>query len=116
MGCWWRSPLGAFAVLDEWGAEAMDHREIARKVAAELGIDPLVWNAQAVTTSYERAKGRRAVRSDGFAAPVSRTIAAPLDVVFAALADDDRRQALKARWSTALDALEARLERGATDA
>jgi hypothetical protein len=41
-----------FDLLDEWGAAERPHREIARWVAEQLGIEPLVWDAQAVTTSY----------------------------------------------------------------
>ena len=57
-----------FDRLDGWGAAELGHREIARRVAAELGIDPLAWNAQAITMGYERARGLRAVgeHSDGF--------------------------------------------------
>jgi uncharacterized protein YndB with AHSA1/START domain len=82
-----------FDLLDEWGAETMAHRDIARKVAADLGIEPLGWGAQAVTVSYERGKGLRDVgeRTDGFAASVTRTVAAPAEQAFAAIADPARR-------------------------
>src|SRR5262245_24422043 len=58
-----------FDLLDEWGAAQRPHREISRWVADQLGIEPLAWNAQAVTISYERARGGRAVgeRENGFA-------------------------------------------------
>lgn len=85
-----------FDLLDEWGAEAMSHRDIARKVAAELGIQPLAWPAQAVTTSYERARGLRAVgeRVDGWAVTASRTVAVPVERLFAAVTDE----AIRAQW------------------
>jgi hypothetical protein len=55
-----------FDLLDEWGAPGHSHREIARWVAEQQGIAPLAWNAQAVTSSYERAarptRRRRASR------------------------------------------------------
>lgn len=91
-----------FDLLDQWGAEAMSHRDIARKVAADLGIDPLGWNAQAVTTSYERGKGIRAIgeRADGFAVSATRTVAVPVDRLFAAVADPARR----GRWLPDADA------------
>ena len=54
-----------FDLLDEWGAHEMQHRDIARKVAAELGIDPLAWNAQAITKSYERTRQGQARRRAG---------------------------------------------------
>jgi len=85
-----------FDLLDEWGAARRPHREISRWVAGQLGIDPLAWNAQAVTISYERARGGRAVgqREDGFAISVTRTMAAPVEQLFNAFADD----ALRNRW------------------
>ena len=55
-----------FALLDSWDAESTGHTQIARQVAELLGIHPLAWDAQAVTTSFERARveagGRRAGR------------------------------------------------------
>jgi uncharacterized protein YndB with AHSA1/START domain len=85
-----------FDRLDAWGATELPHREIARQVAADLGIDPLAWNAQAITMSYERARGLRVVgqRRDGFAVSVQRTVAAPADRLFDAFADGAQR----GRW------------------
>ena len=83
-----------FDLLDSWGALERTHRDISTKVAAELGIDPLAWNAQAVTTSYERARGVRAVgqRADGlFAASASKTVGVAVVDLFDAFVDDDRR-------------------------
>ncbi len=62
-----------FDLLDEWGAAARTHREIARHVAGLLEVHPLAWNAQAVAGSYERARGLREVgeRADGFAITAS---------------------------------------------
>lgn len=83
-----------FDLLDDWGAIDKPHRDIARFVAAELNIDPLAWNAQAVTTSYERARRGRQVgeRSDGFGASVSRTVAVPAGRLYDAMVDDSLRQ------------------------
>jgi len=85
-----------FDRLDEWGAAERSHREIARWVADQLGIGPLVWEAQAVTLSYERARGGRAVgeRSDGFAVTASKTVGVPVERLFDAFADESLRQ----RW------------------
>lgn len=83
-----------FDLLDDWGADRMTHREVARRVADELGIEPLVWEAQAVTLSYERARGLRAVgqRADGrFAVTASRTVAVPAERLFDAFADPSVR-------------------------
>jgi hypothetical protein len=77
-----------FDLLDAWGAAELSHREIARRVAAELGIDPLAWNAQAIAMSFERARGLREVgqRENGFAATASRTVAVPVERLFDAFA------------------------------
>lgn len=87
-----------FELLDSWGAFELGHTEVAKKVAAELGIHPLGWAAQAVTTSYERAKGLREVgqRADGtYGTSASKTLAVPADRVLAAVTDADQR----ARWA-----------------
>jgi uncharacterized protein YndB with AHSA1/START domain len=83
-----------FDALDEWGAADLTHREIARKVAAELGVDPLAWNAQAVTGSYERVRRGRAVgeHPDGFSVSVSRTVAATPDALLAAFTEESVRE------------------------
>ena len=83
-----------FELLDEWGAGERPHREIARWVAAQLGIEPLAWNAQAITTSYERARGGRAVgeHPEGFAVTASRTVAAPVERLFDAFVDEQSRK------------------------
>lgn len=85
-----------FGLLDDSGAIDKPHRDIARFVADDLGIHPLAWNAQAVTTSYERARRGKQVgeRSEGFAASVSRTVAVPAERLYDAMVDD----ALRERW------------------
>ena len=86
-----------FDVLDAWGALGMKHRDIARRVAAELEIHPLAWNAQAITASYERTRGLRVAgqREDGFSVSVSKTVAVPIERLydaFFATADDRLRE------------------------
>ena len=83
-----------FDLLDEWHADELPHKEIARKVAQELGIDPLVWAAQAVSVSYERARGLRVVgqRTNGFAITAAKTVAVPVDRLYEAFLDGSRRQ------------------------
>jgi hypothetical protein len=85
-----------FDLLDDWGADKRTHRETARWVAEQLGIGPLVWEAQAVTHSYERVRGLREVgeHADGFAVTAQKTIAAPAERVFDAFVDGSRRE----RW------------------
>jgi hypothetical protein len=83
-----------FDLLDDWGAVERTHREIARWVADQLKIGPLVWDAQAITSSYERARGLRAVgeTEQGFAASASRTVAVPVERLFDAVVDESQRR------------------------
>ena len=82
-----------FDLLDEWGATELGHTEIARRVSAELGSGSLGWNAQAITLSYERARGLREVgqRSDGFAISAQRTVTVPIERLFDAFVEPARR-------------------------
>lgn len=90
-----------FDQLDEWGAAERTHRDIARWVAEQLGIGPLVWEAQAITGSYERARGLRAVgeMADGFRITASRTVGVPLEQLYDAVVDPSRRAGW---WATEL--------------
>jgi hypothetical protein len=85
-----------FDRLDEWGAIDRTHREIARWVAAQQGIHPLAWNAQAVAASYERARGVRVVgeKPDGFAITTSKTVAVAVERLYDAFVDES----LRTRW------------------
>lgn len=80
-----------FDLLDDAGAEEWSHREIARWLAAEHGVDG--WSAQSVTVSYERARGRRAVgeRPEGFAITASKTVAVEVERLFDAFVDESGR-------------------------
>jgi len=84
-----------FDLLDGWGAATWKHREIAKRIAAELAIEPLAWNAQAIALSYERARGLRAPgeHEDGFAVTVSRTVGAPVERLYGAFVDPAERAA-----------------------
>jgi hypothetical protein len=85
-----------FDLLDDWDAAERPHREISRWVANRLGIEPLAWNAQAITLGYERARGGRAVgeHDDGFRVSVSRTVGVPVERLFDAVAEETVRD----RW------------------
>ena len=82
-----------FDLLDEWGAAERPHREISRWVADQLDIGPLVWEAQAVTSSYERTRGLRAVgeTEQGFAVSATRTVAVPVERLYDAVVDESQR-------------------------
>jgi hypothetical protein len=73
-----------FDRLDSWGALGMKHRDIARRVAAELEVDPLAWNAQAITASYERTRGLRVAgqKEDGFSITASKTVAVAVERLY----------------------------------
>ncbi len=83
-----------FDLLDEAGMAKQPHRDIARWVAQLHGVVPLAWSAQAVTVSYERARGGRAVgqQQDGFTVSLSKTIAVAAERVFDAFVDDEGRR------------------------
>jgi hypothetical protein len=85
-----------FDLLDDWGAAERSHREIARWVAEQQGVVPLAWNAQAVASSYEHARGLRAVgeHPDGFTITASKTVAVPVDRLYEAFVDESVRE----RW------------------
>lgn len=83
-----------FGLLDEWGAVDRSHGEIASWLSAEQ--DVFGWWAQAITVSYERARGLRAVgqRSNGFSVTASKTVAVPPERLFDAFEDEVIRE----RW------------------
>ena len=85
-----------FDLLDEWGAAERPHKEIARWVAEQQGIEPLAWNAQAVAGSYELARGLRGVgeKPDGFAITASKTVAVSVEQLFDAFVNESLRE----RW------------------
>jgi hypothetical protein len=83
-----------FDLLDAWGAADKTHREIAIWVASQLAIEPLGWNAQAITGSYERARGGRAVGQtpDGFRITAAKTVAVPVEQLYAAFVEPKLRR------------------------
>jgi uncharacterized protein YndB with AHSA1/START domain len=83
-----------FGLLDEWGAHERPHKEIARWLRDEQGVDG--WGAQSVTVSYERARGLRAVgeRPEGFSVTSQKTVAAPVERLYDAFVDESLRE----RW------------------
>ena len=85
-----------FEMLDDWGAPDRTHRETARWLAEQQNLHPLAWNVQAVTASYERARGLREVgeKDDGFAITASRTVAVPVERLYEAFVSDR----VRAQW------------------
>ncbi|MFD4422654.1 DUF4287 domain-containing protein [Agromyces sp. NPDC058484] len=77
-----------FALLDEAGAGAWKHRQIASWLVGEHGVDG--WWAQGITVGFEQARGirRPGQRQDGtFEASVSRTVDLGTADALQALAD-----------------------------
>jgi uncharacterized protein YndB with AHSA1/START domain len=83
-----------FDLLDDWAAAEQPHKEIARWLREEQGVDG--WGAQSVTVSYERARGLRAVgeRPEGFSVTAQKTVAVPVDRLYEAFVD----KSLRERW------------------
>lgn len=83
-----------FDLLDGEGLTERPHREISRRVAEIQQAPQLAWNVQAVTTSFERARGGKAVgeKDNGFTVHASKTVAVPAERVFDLLTDLDRRR------------------------
>jgi uncharacterized protein YndB with AHSA1/START domain len=88
-----RNREGWFGVLDTWGAGGRPYREIATWLTDQHGVSN--WWAQKIIVEYEQARGLRAagVRPDGtFAVGASKTVAVPVERLFAAFVDPDVRE------------------------
>jgi hypothetical protein len=85
-----------FDLLDEAGAADMTHRETARWLAEREGLHPLAWNVQAVVGGYDKARRGRQVgeHEDGFTVTASKTVAVPVERLYAAFVDAGLRE----RW------------------
>lgn len=85
-----------FELLDQWGAQARTHREIARWLAERQGLHPLAWNVQAIVASYELARGLREVgeKEDGFVVTASKTVPVPVEQLYDAFVNEPARD----RW------------------
>lgn len=81
-----------FGVLDAWDAVDKPHGENARRLRETHDLDG--WSAQAVTVSYERARGLRAVGEGpgGFTAGASKTVAVPVERLHAAFVNESVRR------------------------
>jgi hypothetical protein len=83
---------GWFGTLDRAGAAKLDHRAIAALLSKKYGVPG--WWTQMVTVEYERARGKRAVHqtASGYSVSISKTIAADIPEVYAAVADAGARR------------------------
>jgi uncharacterized protein YndB with AHSA1/START domain len=82
-----------FAVLDKAGAAKLDHKGIVA-ILDNLGVDG--WWCQMVTVGYEQERGLRDrhQKADGYAVSARKTIAVPVERLFAAWHDAKLRK----RW------------------
>ncbi len=82
------------SLLDKGGAKSWPHAEIALWLHKKHKIAD--WWCQMVTVGYEQASGRRVKhqKPDGYEVTVSKTIAAPVDLAFAAWRDP----AIREQW------------------
>jgi uncharacterized protein YndB with AHSA1/START domain len=80
--------------LDRAGAKAMAHKDIALMLSRRFNVPD--WWSQMVTVGYEQARGLRKAyqKADGFSATASRTVAVPLDKLYAAWSEPRQRS----RW------------------
>ena len=83
-----------FVLLDAWDAASRPHPEIARWLVTEQGVAG--WWAQSVTVAYEQARGLRAPgqHADGWSVSATKTVAVPVELLFAAFED----KAMRERW------------------
>jgi hypothetical protein len=81
-----------FDLLDAWDAPNRPRRDVVAQLGEEHGITG--WSAQAVTLTYQRARGLRAVgeHDDGFTVTASKTVAVPVEVLYDAFVDESRRR------------------------
>lgn len=80
------------SLLDSHNATTLRHKEIADFLHKEQGVSG--WWAQSITGAYERARGlrQRYEMPDGYKVSVSRVINVPLDTLYQAWNDPDKRQ------------------------
>jgi Activator of Hsp90 ATPase homolog 1-like protein len=81
-----------FRILDGAGAQQMDHKQIVAYLVEHHQVEP--WWRQMVTVSYEQARGLREKHETpgGFQVSRSRTLAAPVNRVYAAWEDEGQRE------------------------
>lgn len=94
-----KSWLDWFAILDAAGAAEMSHQAIVAYLSQEQQVGS--WWQQMVTNTYEQRIGRRSKGEmpDGFQVSVSKTVAVPVERLFAAWENTEAR----AKWLAASD-------------
>jgi Activator of Hsp90 ATPase homolog 1-like protein len=85
---------GWISALDRAGAATRTHKDIAKLLREQLGVESGWW-AQTISVGYEQAKGLRDVHQtlDGYVAGASRTLPVSAEAIYAAWTDARRRKA-----------------------
>ena len=81
-----------FALIDKAGGQKMTHQEIVKLLTSKHNVGP--WWCQMVTATYEQQTGKRASheKPDGFEISVSRTLDAPVSLVYTAFENETTRK------------------------
>ena len=84
-----------FVILDDKGAKKLDSHGIYALIESIDGLKPLgEWNCGLLSTTYQWDRGlrERGEKADGFEISVSKTIAVPTEMLYAAWLDDGLRK------------------------
>lgn len=84
-----------FTILGEKGAKKLDSHGIYTLIGSTDGLKSLgEWNCGLLSTSYQWDRGlrERGEKADGFEISVSKTMAVPVDIMYAAWLDDRLRE------------------------
>ena len=84
-----------FEILDGKGAKRLDSHGIYDLIVSIDGLKPLgEWNCGLLSTSYQWDRGLRGrgKKADGFEVGISKTMAVPVEILFAAWLDDGLRE------------------------
>lgn len=88
-----RGWMGWFVILNQIGATAMAHKDVARLLHEKYAAPS--WWCQMITVEYERARGGRAKheRPDGYSVSVTKVMPVGLSALFEAATDATTRKA-----------------------
>jgi uncharacterized protein YndB with AHSA1/START domain len=81
-----------FSIIDKAGGQKMSHQEIVKLLTSKHNVGP--WWCQMVTATYEQQTGLRGnhEKPNGFEISVSRTLNAPVSLLYSSFANEDTRR------------------------
>ena len=81
-----------FSIINKAGGQKMTHQEIVKLLTSKHNVGP--WWCQMVTATYEQQTGKRAnhEKPSGFEISVSRTVDAPLSLVYTSFDNEATRK------------------------